>query len=154
MAKNEAERKQESKPAEGKTEKQTSRAASERKSAADRKSAQQAQAQVQVQTQAPTQTAESAAPVRTAPSNHIFIGKKPVMSYAMSALIQLTHSGEIVLKARGLSISRAVDVAEIVTKRLGNGAYDIKGIKTDTEKLGTGDEIRSVSTIDIVVGKK
>lgn len=152
MAKNEAERKQESKPAEGKTEKQTSRAASERKSAAEKKSTQQAQTQAPTQTQ--TQTAESAAPVRTAPSNHIFIGKKPVMSYAMSALIQLTHSGEIILKARGLSISRAVDVAEIVTKRLGNGAYDIKDIKIDTEKLGTGDEIRSVSTIDIVVAKK
>ncbi len=154
MAKNEAERKQESKPAEGKTEKQTSRAASERKSTAEKKSAQQAHAPAQAQTQSPTQTAESAAPVRTAPSNHIYIGKKPVMSYAMSALIQLTHSGEIILKARGLSISRAVDVAEIVTKRLGNGAYDIKDIKIDTEKLGTGDEIRSVSTIDIVVAKK
>ncbi len=152
MAKNEAERKQESKPAEGKTEKQTSRAASERKSAAEKKSTQQAQTQAPTQT--PTQTAESAAPVRTAPSNHIYIGKKPVMSYAMSALIQLTHSGEIIIKARGLSISRAVDVAEIVTKRLGNGAYDIKDIKIDTEKLGTGDEIRSVSTIDIVVAKK
>ena len=152
MAKNEAERKQESKPAESKTEKQTSRAASERKSAAEKKSTQQAQ--TQAPTQAPTQTAESAAPVRTTPSNHIYIGKKPVMSYAMSALIQLTHSGEIIIKARGLSISRAVDVAEIVTKRLGNGAYDIKDIKIDTEKLGTGDEIRSVSTIDIVVAKK
>jgi len=152
MAKTEAERKQESKPAEGKTEKQTSRAASERKSAAEKKSAQQAQTQTPTQT--PTPTAESVAPVRTAPSNHIYIGKKPVMSYAMSALIQLTRSGEIIIKARGLSISRAVDVAEIVTKRLGNGAYDIKDIKIDTEKLGTGDEIRSVSTIDIVVAKK
>jgi DNA-binding protein len=94
-----------------------------------------------------------AAPTQTSPPNYVYIGKKPVMSYAMSALIQLTHSGEIVLKARGLSISRAVDVAEIVTKRLGNGAYKVKSVNIDTEKLGEGEEIRSVSTIDIVVGK-
>ena len=50
------------------------------------------------------------------PSNHIYVGKKPVMSYAMSALIQLSQAGEVNIKARGLAISRAVDVAEIVTK--------------------------------------
>ena len=97
--------------------------------------------------------AEKTAPVR-ASSNHIYIGKKPVMSYAMSSLIQLTASGEIVLKARGLAISRAVDVAEIVTKRLGNNAYAIKKVDIDTEKLGEGEDIRSVSTIELIVGKK
>ena len=98
--------------------------------------------------------AEKTAPVRNSPSNHIFIGKKPVMSYAMSSLIQLTASGEIVLKARGLAISRAVDVAEIVTKRLGNNAYAIKKVDIDTEKLGEGEDIRSVSSIELIVGKK
>ena len=98
--------------------------------------------------------AEKEAPARTSPSNHIYIGKKPVMSYAMSSLIQLTASGEIVIKARGMSISRAVDVAEIVTKRLGNNAYAIKNVTIDTEKLGEGDDIRSVSTIELIVGKK
>lgn len=90
---------------------------------------------------------------RTSPSNHIFIGKKPVMSYAMSSLIQLNASGEIVLKARGMSISRAVDVAEIVCKRLGNNMFAITNVAIDTVKLGEGDEIRSVSTIEIIVGK-
>ncbi len=89
-----------------------------------------------------------------APSNHIYIGnKKPVMSYAMSALIQLTQSQEIVLKARGMAISNAVDVAEIVTKRLGNNAFGIKNIKIDTEALGESDNIRNVSTIEIILGK-
>ena len=97
--------------------------------------------------------AEKTAPVR-ASSNHIYIGKKPVMSYAMSSLIQLTASGEIVLKARGMAISRAVDVAEIVTKRLGNNVYAIKKVEIDTEKLGEGEDIRSVSTIELIVGKK
>ena len=93
-------------------------------------------------------------PSRTSPPNHVFVGKKPVMSYAMSAMVQLAQSGEIVLKARGMVISRAVDVAEIVTKRLGNNTFEIKNIKIDTERLGEGDDIRNVSTIEITVAKK
>lgn len=93
-------------------------------------------------------------PPRSSPPNHIFVGKKPVMSYAMSAMVQLAQTGDIVLKARGMVISRAVDVAEIVTKRLGNNAFEIKGIKIDTEKLGEGEDVRNVSTIEIVIGKK
>lgn len=76
------------------------------------------------------------------------------MSYAMSAMVQLAQSGEIVLKARGMVISRAVDVAEIVTKRLGNNTFEVKNIKIDTERLGEGDDLRNVSTIEITVGKK
>ncbi len=90
---------------------------------------------------------------RSAPPNHIFVGKKPVMSYAMSALIQLTQAGEIVVKARGMAISRAVDVAEIVTKRLGNGAFSVKDIRIGTEVVGEGSETRNISSIEIVVGK-
>ena len=90
---------------------------------------------------------------RTAPANHIFVGKKPVMSYAMSALIQLTQAGEITVKARGMAISRAVDVAEIVTKRLGNGQFQVKDIGINTEVVGEGAEQRNISSIEIVVGK-
>ncbi len=72
----------------------------------------------------------------------------------MSAMVQLAQSGEIVLKARGMVISRAVDVAEIVTKRLGNNTFEVKNIRIDTERLGEGDDQRNVSTIEIVVGKK
>ncbi|MBI2184532.1 MAG: DNA-binding protein Alba [Thaumarchaeota archaeon] len=93
-------------------------------------------------------------PPRTSPSNHVFIGKKPVMSYAMSALIQLSQTSDIVLKARGMVISRAVDVAEIVTKRLGNNAFAVKEIKIGTEVVGEGDESRNVSTIEISIGPK
>jgi DNA-binding protein len=91
---------------------------------------------------------------RRFPPNHIYVGKKPIMSYAMSALIQLTQSEKIIIKARGMAISRAVDVAEIVTKRLGNNAFAVKDIRIDTELVGSGEESRNVSTIEIVVGKK
>ena len=93
-------------------------------------------------------------PPRSSPPNHIFIGKKPVMSYAMSTLIQLAQMGEVVIKARGMSISRAADVAQITTKRLGPDSYEIKKIIIDTERVGEGEDARNVSTIEIVVGKK
>ena len=114
--------------------------------------AQQAQQAPQAP-QAPMQQPMRAPMQRTSPSNHIFVGKKPVMSYAMSALIQLTQAGEVVVKARGLAISRAVDVAEIVTKRLGNGQFSVKDIGINTEIVGEGSEQRNVSSIEIVVGR-
>src|SRR5712692_9731000 len=101
-----------------------------------------------------TEAVQSQTIQRSAPPNHIFVGKKPVMSYAMSALIQLTQAGEIVVKARGMAISRAVDVAEIVTKRLGNGAFSVKDIRIGTEVVGEGSETRNISSIEIVVGKQ
>jgi len=98
--------------------------------------------------------AQPSAPMqRSSPPNHIYVGKKPVMSYAMSALIQLAGSGECVVKARGMAIGRAVDVAEIVTKRLGNGQFKVKDIGINTEVVGEGAEMRNVSSIEIVVGK-
>ncbi|GBC74956.1 hypothetical protein HRbin06_00264 [archaeon HR06] len=93
-------------------------------------------------------------PKKIFPPNHIFIGKKPVMNYAMSALIQLSQGWEVVLKARGMAISRAATVASIIVNRLGANSYEIKNIKIDTEQVGSGDQVRNVSTIEIVIGKK
>ena len=49
-------------------------------------------------------------------SNAVLIGNKPVMNYVL-ACITLFHGGakEVNVKARGKSISRAVDVVEVVT---------------------------------------
>ena len=90
----------------------------------------------------------------SAPSNHIFIGKNPVMSYAVSGLIQLGQSNEIIIKGRGMVISRTVDVALIITERLGKGKFVTKSIAIDTEVLGEGTEKRNVSTMEIVVAQK
>ena len=84
----------------------------------------------------------------------IFIGKKPVMSYAMSAMIQLTQNGSVTVKARGMVISRAVDVAEITTKRLAKGEFETKSVKIGTETLQNESGQHNVSTIEILLGKK
>ena len=103
----------------------------------------------------PSEETPAMAMSERAPQNHIYVGKKPVMSYAMSALIQLSQVGEVVIKARGLAISRAVDVAEIVTRRLGNGTFSVKNINISTEQVKSTEtgEMRNVSSIEILVGK-
>lgn len=91
---------------------------------------------------------------RTYPPNNIFVGKKPVMVYALSAQLQLTQYDEVVLRARGRAISKAVDVEQVLVNRIGANLYQTKSIKTGTEVLGEGDQKHPVSTIEIVVVKK
>ncbi|MEM1658788.1 MAG: DNA-binding protein Alba [Candidatus Jordarchaeales archaeon] len=87
--------------------------------------------------------------------NSVYIGNKPVMNYVL-ACITLFHNGknEVVIKARGRSISRAVDVAEIVRNRFMTNVYP-KEIRIGTETLSTesGNPV-NVSTIEIVLAKK
>ena len=84
----------------------------------------------------------------------IFIGKKPLMAYVTSTLIQLANVPSVTIKARGLSISRAVDVAQIVSRKTENAGYSIGYVKIDSESLESEDgRTRNVSTIEIEVKK-
>ena len=84
----------------------------------------------------------------------IFIGKKPLMTYVTSAIIQLATLPLITIKARGLSIAHAVDVAQIVLHRT-NPAFVIGDVKIDSESLESQDgRTRNVSTIEISIKKK
>ena len=82
----------------------------------------------------------------------IFIGKKPLMAYVTSTLIQLANIPSVNIKARGLSIGRAVDVAQIVARKTENAGYSIGNIKIGSESLESEDgRTRNVSTIEIEV---
>ena len=84
----------------------------------------------------------------------VFIGKKPIMAYVTSALIQLANNPQVSIKARGLSIGRAVDVAQIIVRRTDSSGYSIGQIKIGSEQLQSLDgRARNVSTIDIEVKK-
>jgi DNA-binding protein len=63
----------------------------------------------------------------------IFIGKKPLMTYVTSAIIQLSAMPTITLKARGLSIGLAVDVAQVIKRK--TNAFEIGTVKIDSESL-------------------
>ncbi len=82
----------------------------------------------------------------------IYIGKKPLMAYVTSTLIQLANQPKISIKARGLTIGRAVDVAQIVARKTENAGYSIGNIKIGSELLKSQDgRDRNVSTIEIEV---
>ena len=89
--------------------------------------------------------------------NAVLIGKKPIMNYVL-ACITTFHGGakEVSIKARGRSISRAIDVAEVVRHRF---LPDVKikniGIGTDQFLPMDQDEGTqsgtNVSTIEIIL---
>ena len=80
----------------------------------------------------------------------IFIGKKPLMSYVTSAIIQLSSLPSITLKARGLSIGRAVDISQIILQK--TSIFEIGSVKIGSESLESLDgRKRDVSTIEIPV---
>lgn len=82
----------------------------------------------------------------------VYIGKKPLMAYVTSTLIQLANQPKISIKARGLSIGRAVDVAQIIAKKTENAGYAIGNIKIGSETMQSQDgRSRNVSTIEIEV---
>jgi DNA-binding protein len=90
------------------------------------------------------------------PSNVIYIGKKSPMVYAVAVLMQLNTSTEgVTLKARGRSITTAVDTIEILKRRFLGGQLTIKVIKIGTEVMPPREGLRerNVSTIEITVIK-
>jgi DNA-binding protein len=91
---------------------------------------------------------------RGTPSNTIFIGQKPIMTYVTALLMQFTSgSNEVTIKARGRAISAAVDVVEVCRRRFFEGKLHIKDITIGTEQLGEEGQVRNVSTIEITVTK-
>ena len=82
----------------------------------------------------------------------VFIGKKPLMAYVTSTLIQLANIPSVTIKARGMSIGRAVDVSQIISRKTENAGYSIGNIKIGSEALESQDgRTRNVSTIEIEV---
>jgi archaea-specific DNA-binding protein len=85
-------------------------------------------------------------------SNTVFIGRKPVLNYVL-ACMTLFKSGheEIIVKARGQSISRAVDAVEVLKNRFMPNAEVVK-IEISTEQVQSEERGSSnVSAIDIHV---
>jgi DNA-binding protein len=86
--------------------------------------------------------------------NVIYVGNKPPMSYVLAVVTQFNSgSSEVVIKARGRAISRAVDAAEITRNRFVTDAK-IKEIRIGTESI-TNEEGRTsnVSSIEIALTK-
>jgi archaea-specific DNA-binding protein len=88
--------------------------------------------------------------------NSIFIGNKPFMNYVTAVVMQFTtkDAKEVLIKARGKFISRAVDVVEIASKRFLDNTVKIKDVKIDSEDFkNKEDKDVRVSIIEIVLQK-
>ena len=92
-----------------------------------------------------------------AEDNSMFVGGKPFMNYVTGVVMQFTtkNAEEVIVKARGKFISRAVDVAEVTARRFLPEQVEVKDIKIASEEFQNkeGKDVR-VSTIEITLAKK
>jgi DNA-binding protein len=87
--------------------------------------------------------------------NIVFVGSKPVMNYVLAVVTQLNkkETDNVVIKARGRAISRAVDVAEIVRNKFVVDV-NVQKISTSTETITRDDNSSAnVSAIEITLAR-
>ncbi len=87
-------------------------------------------------------------------SNSVLVGTKPVINYVL-ACITLFHGGakEVKVKARGRSISRAIDVVEVVRRRF-LPEVKVRSVGIGTDQLvprEASSSLSNVSTIEITL---
>jgi len=88
------------------------------------------------------------------PTNAVLVGKKPLMNYVVAALRLLSHEGldEVVIKARGANIYRAVETAEAVRRTM--PGVLVKHVSIGSEEVvDKNGRRRRVSAIEIVLVK-
>jgi DNA-binding protein len=101
--------------------------------------------------------AEKEKTTKSTDENTVFIGNKPFMNYVTGIVMQFTTQGakEVTIKSRGKFMSRAVDVAEVASKRFLENQIVVKDIKIDSEEFQNkeGKTVR-VSTMEILLTRK
>ena len=93
-------------------------------------------------------------PKETPAENVVLIGRKPVMNYVV-ACITFFNSGEkeVMVKARGRAICRAVDTVELLRRAFVKD-LEVKDISIGTEEIQREEGgTRNVSTVEITVAK-
>ncbi|HXG74635.1 MAG: DNA-binding protein [Candidatus Nitrosotenuis sp.] len=84
----------------------------------------------------------------------IFVGTKPIMTYVTATLTQLSTQPVVTIKARGQRITQAVDVSQMIVKRMNTVGYAIKDVRIASDSLLSQDgKTRNVSTIEIDITK-
>ncbi|MEM4598646.1 MAG: DNA-binding protein Alba [Candidatus Diapherotrites archaeon] len=86
--------------------------------------------------------------------NVVFVGRKSTMAYVLAVVTQMNQGvDEVIVKARGKAISKAVDVAEIVRNKFVSDAK-IDDIKISTEEVTSEDGKQlKVSAMEIKLKK-
>jgi len=89
------------------------------------------------------------------PDKTIYVGKKPVMAYVTACITCLNDNylqggSEVMVAARGNSISRVVDVIEVLKRFV---RYEVKGVEFGTDKIDQDGGTRNISTIRVTLRK-
>jgi DNA-binding protein len=89
--------------------------------------------------------------------NFFFVGEKPLMNYVTAAVMHFTskNAPEIILKARGKFMSRAIDVSQVLVNRFLKEQAYLDNVKLGSEEF-TNKENRKVrvSAIEITIKRK
>jgi len=88
------------------------------------------------------------------PDNVVIVGKKPIQSYLLAIANHVANGmNEIIVKAMGRNISKAVDVVNRSLRGIAN-SYKISDVNIDTAELELEDgKKKYVSTIEIKLKK-
>jgi len=84
----------------------------------------------------------------------VYIGRKPAMNYVLAVIRSFTAADveKVVLKARGMAIKTAVDVAEVTCRRfLGNVTVGKIDIGSEDMSVKESNRTKTVSTIEITL---
>ena len=86
--------------------------------------------------------------------NVIFVGIKPIMTYVTATLTQLSSESTVTIKARGKRITQAVDVSQMIVKRMNTVGYIVSDVRISSDSLTSQDgKMRHVSTMEIDITK-
>ena len=84
----------------------------------------------------------------------IFVGIKPIMTYVSATLTQLSTRPTVTIKARGKRITQAVDVSQMIVKRMDSVGYFVSDVRISSDSLTSQDgKQRNVSTMEIDISK-
>ena len=95
---------------------------------------------------------DSPPPRESSKDSTVFVGSKHIMNYVNSIEMQIQNNPEVILKARGKFISKAIDITEIA-KRPENLNIKVKDIKISTEEYEKEGKKVRVSTVEISLAK-
>ena len=85
--------------------------------------------------------------------NTVLIGNKPVMNYVLAVVTQFNAgNSEVIVKARGKAIVRAVDTAEIVTRQFLPNVVK-QSVTTSTDQVEMDNGPSNVSCNQIILAK-
>ena len=102
-----------------------------------------------------TTEAKSSEETETKERNVIFVGTKPIMTYVTATLTQLSTQPTVTIKARGKRITQAVDVSQMIVKRMNTVGYRVSDVRIASDSLTSQDgKKRNVSTIEIDITQK